>query len=77
MCGNLYLERENSVMYETDDIEVMFSTKKMPFEYKWLEFRLIVNKAMEQSIISRLTKIKNEYMNDLTDQDNQKDSIKR
>ena len=55
----------------------------MPFEYKWLEFRLIVNqelydekaidfktfKAMEQSIISRLTKIKNEYMNDLTDQD--------
>ena len=78
-------------MYETDDIEVMFSTKKMPFEYKWIEFRLIVNqelydeqvidfktfKAMEQSIISRLTKIKNEYMNDLTDQDNQKDSIKR
>ena len=62
-------------MYEIDDIEVKFSTKHLPFEYKWLEFRLIVNKelydekvidlqvfkAMEQSILSRLTKMKNEY----------------
>lgn len=62
-------------MYENNDIEVKFSTKHLPFEYKWLEFRLIVNKElyddnvidlkvfkkMEQSIISRLTKIKNEY----------------
>ncbi|MGN1312329.1 MAG: hypothetical protein ACI4U4_04915 [Bacilli bacterium] len=67
-------------MYEINDIEVKFSTKHLPFEYKWLEFRLIVNKelydekiidlktfkAMEQSILSRLTKIKNEYNNDLT-----------
>ncbi len=66
-------------MDETNDIEVKFSTKKLPFEYKWLEFRLIVNKelydekaidlktfkAMEQSLLSRLTKIKNEYSNDL------------
>lgn len=71
---------EVSLMYEIDDIEVKFSTKHLPFEYKWLEFRLIVNKelydekiidlktfkAMEQSILSRLTKIKNEYNNDLT-----------
>lgn len=67
-------------MYEINDIEVKFSTKHLPFEYKWLEFRLIVNKelydekiidlktfkAMEQSILSRLTKIKNEYSDDLT-----------
>lgn len=67
-------------MYETSDIEVKFSTKHLPFEYKWLEFRLIINKelyddnvidlktfkAMEQSILSRLNKIKNEYSNDLT-----------
>ena len=66
-------------MYETDDIEVKFSTKHLPFEYKLLEFRLIVNKelydekvidlrtfkTMEQSLLSRLTKIKNEYSNDL------------
>ena len=58
---------------------VKFSTKHLPFEYKLLEFRLIVNKelydekvidlrtfkTMEQSLLSRLTKIKNEYSNDL------------
>ena len=35
-----------------DDIEVRFSTKHLPFEYKWLEFRLIVNKELydEQAI---------------------------
>lgn len=62
-------------MYKMSDLEVRFSTKHLPLEYKWLEFRLIVNKelydekaidlktfkAMEQSLISRLTKIKNEY----------------
>ena len=67
-------------MYETNDIEVKFSTKHLPFEYKWLEFRLIVNKelydekvinlkvfkAMEQSLLSRLNKIRNEYSNELT-----------
>ena len=67
-------------MYETNDIEVKFSTKHLPFEYKWMEYRLIVNKelydekvidlkvfkAMEQSLLSRLNKIKNEYSNKLT-----------
>ena len=66
-------------MYETSDIKVKFSTKHLPFEYKWLEFRLIINKelydekvidlktfkTMEQSLLSRLTKIKNEYSNNL------------
>ena len=67
-------------MYENNDIEVKFSTKHLPFEYKLLEFRLIVNKelyddnvidlktfkTMEQSLIARLTKIKKEYQDDLT-----------
>ena len=71
-------------MYENNDIEVKFSTKHLPFEYKLLEFRLIVNKelyddniidlktvkTMEQSIIARLTKIKKEYQNDLTNSSN-------
>ena len=61
-------------MYETSDIKVKFSTKHLPFEY-----RLIINKelydekvidlktfkTMEQSLLSRLTKIKNEYSNNL------------
>jgi hypothetical protein len=67
-------------MYDANEIDVKFSTKHLPFEYKWLEFRLIVNKElydeqvidlntfniMEQSILSRITKIKNEYKDDLT-----------
>lgn len=66
-------------MYETNDIDIKFSTKHLPFEYKWLEFRLIVNKElydekvidlntfkiMEEALLSRLTKIKNAYSNDL------------
>ena len=58
------------------DIEVRFDTKKLPFEYKLLEDRLSVNKElydekvidfktfneMENSLIGRLTKIKNEYL---------------
>ncbi len=57
------------------DIEVRFSTKQLPFEYKLLEYRLIVNKElydekvidlrtyneMENSIMGRLRKIRNEY----------------
>lgn len=67
-------------MHNINEIEVKFSTKHLPFEYKWLEYRLIVNKElydekvidlktfnlMEQSLMSRLTKIKNECQNDLT-----------
>lgn len=58
------------------DIEVRFDTKRLPFEYKLLEYRLIVNKElydekvidfktfneMENSLIGRLTKIRNEYL---------------
>lgn len=69
------------------DIEVRFSTKQLPFEYKLLEYRLIVNKElydekvidlrtyneMENSIIGRLKKIRNEYLlnekDDLTKSD--------
>lgn len=62
-------------MYNPDETIFNFSTKHLPFEYKWLEFRLIVNKQlydekvidfkvfkiMEQSLLGRMTKIKNEY----------------
>ena len=69
------------------DIEVRFSTKQLPFEYKLLEYRLIVNKElydekvinlrtyneMENSIMGRLKKIRNEYLlnekDDLTKSD--------
>ena len=58
------------------DIEVRFSTKQLPFEYKLLEYRLIVNKElydekvidlrtyneMENSNMGRLRKIRNEYL---------------
>lgn len=64
------------------DIEVRFSTKQLPFEYKLLEYRLIVNKElydekvidlrtyneMENSIMGRLRKIRNEYL--LAEKDN-------
>ena len=62
-------------MYNQDETIFKFSTKHLPFEYKWLEFRLIVNKQlydekiidfkvfkiMEQSLLGRMKKIKNEY----------------
>ena len=69
------------------DIEVRFSTKQLPFEYKLLEYRIIVNKElydekvidlrtyneMENSIMGRLRKIRNEYLlnekDDLTKSD--------
>ena len=69
------------------DIEVRFSTKQLPFEYKLLEYRLIVNKElydekvidlrtyneMENYIMGRLRKIRNEYLlnekDDLTKSD--------
>ena len=70
-----------------NDIEVRFSTKYLPFEYKLLEYRLIINKElydekvidlrtyneMENSIMGRLRKIRNEYLlnekDDLTKSD--------
>ena len=62
-------------MSDINDIDIKFSTKRLPFEYKWLEFKLIVNKElydekiidlkvfkkMEESLLTRLSKIKNEY----------------
>ena len=58
-----------------DDLEVRFSTKKLPLEYKLLEWRLIINRQlyeekiidlkvfseMERNILGRMTKIRNEY----------------
>lgn len=58
-----------------DDLEVRFSTKKLPLEYKLLEWRLIINRQlyeekiidlkvfseMEKNILGRMTKIRNEY----------------
>ena len=63
-------------MYNPDsDIEIRYSTKHLPIEYKLLEWRLIINRElyedkvidlevfseMEKSILGRMTKIRNEY----------------
>lgn len=63
-------------MYNLDnDIEIRYSTKHLPIEYKLLEWRLIINRElyedkvidlevfseMEKSILGRMTKIRNEY----------------
>ena len=38
------------------DIEVRFSTKNLPFEYKLLEYRLIINKGLyDEKIIDLKT----------------------
>ena len=65
-------------MYNPDnDIEIRYSTKHLPIEYKLLEWRLIINRElyedkvidlevfseMEKSILGRMTKIRNEYKN--------------
>lgn len=61
-------------MNESNNIDIKFSTKHLPLEYKLLEFRLIINKdlydegvinfqvfkAMEQSLLSRIVKTKKE-----------------
>ena len=61
-------------MNELNNIDIKFSTKHLPLEYKLLEFRLIINKdlydegvinfqvfkAMEESLLSRLAKAKKE-----------------
>jgi hypothetical protein len=58
-----------------NDIEIKFSTKHLPFEYKLLEWRLIINRqlyeenaidlkvyyAMQDSILARMTRIRNKY----------------
>lgn len=60
-------------MYD-NEIEVNFSTKHLPLDYKLLEWRLILNRKLyeekiidleifrlvEKSILSRMNKIRNE-----------------
>ena len=64
-------------MYDNDNIEVKFSTKQLPLDYKLLEWRLILNRELyeekiidlkvfslvESSILGRMTKIRNDVLN--------------
>ena len=68
-------------MYNNDDIEVKFSTKHLPIDYKLLEWRLILNRELyedkvidlkiysmvEKSILGRMTKIRNEVQENMDD----------
>lgn len=59
-------------MNDQSELEINLSTKNLPFEYKFLEWRLIINRElydakiidlktfslMENSLITRMTKIK-------------------
>lgn len=68
-------------MYENNDIEVKFSTKHLPLDYKLLEWRLILNRELyeekvidlkvfslvESSILGRMKKIRNEVQNSRDD----------
>lgn len=68
-------------MYNNDDIEVKFSTKHLPIDYKLLEWRLILNRELyedkvidlkiysmvEKSILGRMTKIRNEVQENRDD----------
>lgn len=68
-------------MYENNDIEVKFSTKHLPLDYKLLEWRLILNRELyeekvidlkvfslvESSILGRMKKIRNEAQNSRDD----------
>ena len=68
-------------MYNNDDIEVKFSTKHVPLDYKLLEWRLILNRELyedkvidlkiysmvEKSILGRMTKIINEVQENRDD----------
>lgn len=68
-------------MYNDDEIEVKFSTKYLPIDYKLLEWRLILNRELyeekvidlkiysmvEKSILGRMTKIRNEVQENMDD----------
>lgn len=68
-------------MYENSDVEVKFSTKHLPLDYKLLEWRLILNRELyeekvidlkvfslvESSILGRMKKIRNEVQNNRDD----------
>lgn len=65
-------------MYENNDIELIYSTKHLPIDYKILEWRLLINRKlyeektisltvfseMEKTLLGRMTKIKNELKKD-------------
>ena len=40
-------------MYNNDDIEVKFSTKHLPLDYKLLEWRLILNRELYEDKVGR------------------------
>lgn len=62
-------------MYENNDIEVIYTTKHLPIDYKILEWRLLINRKlyeektislkvfseMEKALLGRMTKMKNEF----------------
>jgi hypothetical protein len=68
-------------MCENSDIEVKFSAKHLPLDYKLLEWRLILNRELyeekvidlkvfslvESSILGRMKKIRNEVQNNRDD----------
>ena len=68
-------------MYNNDDIEVKFSTKHLPIDYKLLVWRFILNRELyedkvidlkiysmvEKSILGRMTKIRNEVQENRDD----------
>ena len=68
-------------MYDNNDIEVKFSTKHLPLDYKLLEWRLILNRELyeekvidlkvfsivENSILGRMKKIRNEVQENRAD----------
>lgn len=71
---------EVHILHNQDDISIKTSTKELPFEYKWLEYRLVLNqqlydekiinyevyREMSDSLITRMKKIKTQNINDLT-----------
>ena len=68
-------------MYDNNDIEVKFSTKHLPLDYKLLEWRLILNRELyeekvidlkvfsivENSILGTMKKIRNEVQENRDD----------
>ena len=68
-------------MYRDNDIEVKFSTKHLPLDYKLLEWRLIFNRElyedkvidlkvfsiMENSLLGRMEKIVNDFQKENDD----------
>lgn len=78
-------------MYENNDIEVIYTTKHLPIDYKILEWRLLINRKlyeektislkvfseMEKALLGRMTKMKNEFnkKDDLADEKSYDDML--